>query len=150
MPSLLERLTDPGLLGTGILGEFNTSRMMNSVRRDLEDLFNTHDSASPAAKEYPQVRSSIVAYGLPDLPSLSATTRFQPGDVGRLIEELIARHEPRLRDVRVIMSEPDKDAQHRIRFRIEARLNVDPSPGVEFETILELATGQASIRLERE
>jgi type VI secretion system protein ImpF len=147
MPSLIDRLADPDLSGPGMLADFDVTRMMDSVRRDLEDLFNSHDPIGPVPAEYREVRSSILSYGLPDLPSLTSSTGFRKEAVGRVIEEVIARHEPRLRDVRVVMAEPGGDlVRHRIRFHIEARLNVDPSPEVEFETILELSTGQASIR----
>jgi type VI secretion system protein ImpF len=146
MPSLLDRLSDPAMLGSGMLAEFSAQRMMDSVRRDLEDLFNTHNAIRADALESETLRTSILAYGLPDLPSLSLAAGPRHKAVGQVIEEVIARHEPRLRDVRVVMSEPDPDSPHRIRLRIEARLNVDPSPEVEFETILELTTGQTSIR----
>ena len=33
-----------------------------------------------------------------------------------------------------------------MRFHIQARLNVDPSPEVGFETVLELTTGHASVK----
>ena len=146
MPSLIERLADPGMLASGMLAEFNAPRMMDSIRHDLEDLFNSHNAARPEVLENETLRSSILVYGLPDLPSLSLGSGPRYKAVGRIIEEVIGRHEPRLRDVRVVMAEPDPDSPHRIRLRIEARLNVDPSPEIEFETILEMTTGQASIR----
>lgn len=133
MPSLLERLSDPSMLGSGMLAEFGVPRMMDSIRRDLEDLFNTHNAIRPEGLESETLRSSILAYGLPDLPSLSISATVRHKAVGQVIEEVIRRHEPRLRDVRVIMTEPDKDEPHRVRLRIEARLNVDPSPEVEFK-----------------
>ncbi len=147
MPSLIDRLTDPDAGGSGTVRGYGHAQMMDSVRVDLEALFNTHDPSHSIPVEYVEVRSSIVAFGLPDLPSLSLAAEFRPQDIAHLIEEVIARYEPRLRDVRVMIVDPgDAPREHRIRFHIEARLNVDPSPEVEFETILELSTGQATIR----
>jgi type VI secretion system protein ImpF len=146
MPSLIERLADPAMLASGALEQFSARRMMDSIRRDLEDLFNSHNAARPEVLESEPLRSSILAYGMPDLPSLSLAAGPRQKAVGQIIEDVIGRYEPRLRDVRVVMAEPDKDSPHRIRLRIEARLNVDPSPEIEFETILELTTGQTSIR----
>lgn len=146
MPSLIERLADPGMIDSGRLVEFDAPRMMDSIRRDLEDLFNSHSAARPEVRENEALRSSILAYGLPDLPSLSLAAGPRQKAVGQIIEDVVGRYEPRLRDVRVVMAEPDPDSPNRIRLRIEARLNVDPSPDVEFETILELTTGQTSIR----
>ena len=147
MPSILDRLADPDVAGDNLLQGFTPAQMMASIRRDLEDLFNTHATPAGIPAVYVEVRRSIVTFGMPDLPSISAADAFRRGEVGRIIEEVIAQHEPRLRDVRARLNEPGPDdAPHRVRFQIEARLNVDPSPEVAFETIVELTTGQASIR----
>ena len=148
MPSLLDRFIAPEFVEQE-LRSYSPAQMMNAVRRDLEDLFNSH-APTTIGPEYDATRASIAGFGLPDLPSLSASGAFVREDVRRIIEVVIARHEPRLRDVRVIFSEtPDAEVQHRLRFHIEARLNVDPSPEVEFVTVLELTTGQASIQAGR-
>ena len=147
MPSLLDRLADPEVTGASLLQGFSPAQMMASIRRDLEELFNTHATSAAIPAEYVEVRKSIATFGMPDLPSLSAADAFRREDVGRIIEEVIARHEPRLLDIRATLNDPAADdAPHRLRFQIEARLNVDPSPEVAFETIVELTTGQASIR----
>ena len=147
MPSLLDRLIDPESMGPGPVSGYGIARMKDVVRRDLEFLFNTHDPSGMVPPEFREVRSSVVAYGLPDLPWISTLPQFRREDLARMIEEAIARHEPRLREVRVVVSEGNHDGiDHRIRLNIEARLNVEPSPEVEFETVLELSTGQASIR----
>ncbi len=145
MPSILDRFIAPELVEQE-LRSYSPAQMMQAVRRDLESLFNTH-APTTIAPEYDATQASIAGYGLPDLPSLSASGKFRREDVGRIIEVVIGRYEPRLRDVRVIISAvADDDVQHRLRFHIEARLNVDPSPEVEFVTVLELTTGQASIQ----
>ena len=147
MPSLLDRLAGTELDGAGMIRGYGPLEMMNSVRRDLENLFNTHNPATFVPQEYVEVHKSIVAYGMPDLPSLSSAAAFRREDILRVIEQVIADHEPRLRDVRVMLVDNASTAeQHRVRFHIEARLDVDPSPEVEFETVLELSTGQASVR----
>jgi type VI secretion system protein ImpF len=144
MPSLLDRMIDPESEGTAWQRGYSPRQMMEAVRRDLEDLFNTHQSELDIPEGYEEVRKSIVAYGLPDLPSIYAVAAERRQDIRQLIADVIARFEPRLRDVRVIMVE-SKEVERRVRFHIEARLNVEPSPEVAFETILELTTGQASI-----
>ena len=65
--------------------------------------------------------------------------------IGRVLETIILRHEPRLRDVRATLLEGDKATQRMVKFRVEARLRVEPSPEVAFDTILELTTGHSSI-----
>jgi type VI secretion system protein ImpF len=147
IPSLLDRLIDPDSDGTSWQRGYSPRQLMESIRRDLEDLFNTHQSTSNVPEAYTQVLSSIVAYGLPDLPSLYATSKARLDEIPRVIADVVTRNEPRLRDVRVIMATGAREMGHRVRFHIEAGLNVDPSPEVAFETILELATGQTSIRM---
>lgn len=148
MPSVLDRLTDPeSTSGSGQARGYTPQQMMDAVRRDLEELLNSHETTEAIPSGYPEVRSSIVAYGLPDMTSLAVLAAARNETIGRIIERIVARHEPRLRDVRVMVAEkPGEAASTRLRFQIEARLNVDPSPEVEFETILELTTGQALIR----
>jgi type VI secretion system protein ImpF len=146
VPSLLDRLIDPDFEGAGLNRGYSPRQMMEAVRRDLEELFNTHQSSVGVPEHYREVLSSVVAYGLPDLPSLYHASENRGQDIPRLIAEVVTRFEPRLRDVRVVMVEGEDKVKHRARFHIEAGLNVDPSPEVAFETILELATGQTTIR----
>lgn len=146
MPSLLDRLTDPeSLAGAGARG-YSPHQMLEAVRRDLEDLFNTHQSDTGVAEGYEEVRRSVVTFGLPDLPSIAERTGGDPEAVRRILLDAIGRFEPRLREVRVTVLEDAAHGNRRLALRIEGRLNVDPSPDVVFETELELSTGQAKIR----
>ena len=149
MPSILDRLIDPDSMGTGATRGYTVEQMRDAVRRDLESLFNTHDPGYDIPEAFAEVRNSVATYGLPDISWTSTRSGYQPGELARIIEQAINRHEPRLRDLRVVVTENDPksgSAHHQVALHVEARLNVDPSPEVEFETILELATGHASIR----
>jgi len=145
MPSVLDRLIDPESAGTAWRRGYGLQQVVDVVRRDLEDLLNTRQSHQRLPPEYTEVHNSIVAFGLPDLAALEAYTTQQREEIGRVIERLIARFEPRLRNIRARMIDPgEKD--RRVRFHIEARLNVDPAPEVAFETVVELITGHTSIK----
>lgn len=146
MPSLLDRLLDPHSMGTSGRPGYGLQQMIDSVRADLEDLLNTRCPTRAVPRAFPEVQNSIVTYGLPDFASLSAATLGEREDIGRVIEELIARFEPRLRQIRATIVEVDDGDDRHVRFHIDARLCVDPSPEVAFDTILELTTGQASIQ----
>jgi type VI secretion system protein ImpF len=89
---------------------------------------------------------SVYGYGLPDLTSLNAITPQQRAGIGQVLEDVVVRFEPRLRDVRAVMVDAGDGKQRTVKFRIDARLNVDPAPEVAFETILELTTGQYSVQ----
>ena len=149
MPSLLDRLIDPDSMNAGATRGYTVEQMRDAVRRDLEALFNTHDPGFAIPEAFSEVRNSVVTYGLPDISWISTRSGYQPSDLARIIEQAIHRHEPRLRDLRVVVTRDDPkagSANYQVCLHVEARLNVDPSPEVEFETILELATGHASIR----
>ncbi len=145
MPSLLDRLIDPDSLKGSWQQGYDVRQMAEAVRRDLEELLNTHRSYSEIPDQYPEVRHSLLTYGLPDLVSFSATTTHERRQIGQMVEETIAFFEPRLRNVRAVLIEGTHD-DRTVRFHVEASLNVDPAPEVAFETILELTTGHAAIR----
>ena len=44
------------------------------------------------------------------------------------------------------MTDAGEGAERRVRFRIDARLCVDPAPEVAFDTVLELMTGHYSVK----
>jgi type VI secretion system protein ImpF len=144
-PSILDRLAadvDPQGRPSGF--GFDLQHMIDAVRRDLEDLLNTRRAARASAETFDEVRTSVVNYGMPDLASVSAGTEAEREAVGRIIEGVINRFEPRLRDIRAHLAGGGKERT--VRFHIHARLAVDPCPEVGFDTVLELTTGHASVR----
>jgi type VI secretion system protein ImpF len=85
-----------------------------------------------------------VGYGLPDFTSVPVTTPQQRQEIANALEATVVRYEPRLRDVRVVPLDADAAKQTMLRFRIEARLTVEPGPEVAFDTVTE-DTGQYSV-----
>ena len=146
MPSILDRLIDPESGGTASRRGYGVEQMADAVRRDLEDLLNTRQTHFGLPDEWPEVERSVVAFGLPDLTSLNAITAQQRENIGRAIEAVVARFEPRLKDVRATLIESADGLQRTVRFRVDARLIVDPAPEVAFDTILELLTGHAAVQ----
>lgn len=145
LPSILDRLTDPTSAGTsGRLG-YTLLQMTQAVRRDLEELLNTRQTNAGIPPHFVEVHRSIVGYGLPDFTAVNASTPSERARIGRIVETLISRYEPRLRDVRVTLVDTDDQNDRTVRFRIDARLAVDPAPEVEFETVLELLSGRTSV-----
>jgi type VI secretion system protein ImpF len=145
-PSLLDRLIDPDSGGSARKHGFTEAEMVDAVQRDLEDLLNTRQSYSHLPEHFADLETSILTYGLPDLTSLAAHTPQQRAAIGRVLEEAVAKFEPRLREVRATLSDPGDGKDRSVRFRIDAKLNVDPAPEVAFETVLELTTGRYSVQ----
>ncbi|HEY1861005.1 MAG TPA: type VI secretion system baseplate subunit TssE [Gemmataceae bacterium] len=146
MPSIVDRLIDPDSGGTAWRHGYGVDEMVDAVRRDLEELLNTRQSHAGLAEKFGEVRCSVLAYGLPDLTSVTSITPQQRAEIGRIIEAAVARFEPRLRDVSASMIDPGDGKERAVKFRIAARLNVDPAPDVAFDTILELTSGRYSVQ----
>ncbi len=146
MPSLLDRLIDPDSGGTAWRQGYGLQQMIDAVRSDLEDLLNTRQSFGDVPDQYRETIRSVLTYGLPDPSGLRASTSGDRARIGALLEELVQRFEPRLRSVRVTLVQGDDEVDRRVRFHIDARLAVEPAPEVGFVTVLELQTGQASVK----
>jgi type VI secretion system protein ImpF len=145
-PSLIDRLIDPQSAGTAWRQGYGVAEMVETVRRDLEDLLNTRQSHQGLPEDFVETHQSIVGYGLPDLTAITALTPQQREEIGRLLEAVVTCFEPRLRDVRAHLVEPGDGKAATLRFRIDARLCVEPAPDVAFETILELTTGHSAVK----
>lgn len=140
-PSLLDRLIDPESAGTTIMNGYTVAQTYQAVLRDLEDLLNTLHTAHDIPAAFPETRDSIASYGLPDLASVEAISTDQRSAIGKSIKKAVERFEPRLKAVRVTLLKQEEDSVRRsIKFRIDARLTVDPAPDVAFDTILEMGS----------
>src|SRR5437588_13069976 len=106
LPSIIDRLIDPGSSGTGRSPGYTLEQMEKAILRDLQDLLTTRSSQDGLGPEFTEVNNSIVTYGLPDLTSLNAITPQQRSAVGKVLEEVVARFEPRLRDVHAVVLDP--------------------------------------------
>ena len=146
MPSLFDRLTDPESGGTRWRQGYSLQQTTDSVRRDLEDLLNTRQPLIHVPDEYAELKNSLLNYGLPDFASLDTSTESNRNRLTTVIEEIVTRFEPRLRDVKATLAEQGELKERHVRIHIDARLRVDPAPEVAFETILELTTGQAQVK----
>jgi type VI secretion system protein ImpF len=87
-----------------------------------------------------------MSYGLPDLTTFTVTSIAARDDMSRKLESIISQHEPRLKDIRVLLSDIEEGNKQAIRCRIEARFALDPAPEVSFDTIMEPLTGQHKVR----
>lgn len=145
MPSVLDRLIDPTADGTSWRRGYGVEQMVAAVHRDLEDLLNTRAVLTDLPDDCVELRRSIAAYGLPDLSSIEAITPEQRSQIGRLLESIVSRYEPRLKDVRATLLDPGQDVKRMVKFHLEARLSVEPAPEVAFDTILELSTGHSQV-----
>jgi type VI secretion system protein ImpF len=148
-PSLLDRLTDdaPGN-PTARGGAATLSELRKSVLRDLNWLFNTSQLLkAEEAESWPQVRNSVVNYGLPPLSGLNASG-LDLVQLERSLRQAIVDFEPRILpdSVTVKVLRESLDNHNVISLHIEGLLWAQPLP-VELllRTRLDLESGQSKV-----
>jgi len=147
-PSVLDRLIDldprstkeaPGSRLSGV------EELKIAIRRDVEWLLNTRRSVIQIDENMDELNSSLAAYGLPDFTLMNIRNSDEQDTLTRSIERTIETFEPRLLAVKVSM-EPFSDNDKQLVFRIEAALNVEPSPEpVVFDTVLLPGSGEFQV-----
>jgi len=142
LPSILNRLIDPDALGTSGRPWYGTEQLVSAVRRDVATLLNSRQTHQGLCDDYPQCARSLLAFGLPDPPSMEAHTSTQREAIARQIEHVVRQFEPRLSGVRISLLEPFDEREQAVHYLIEAQLQVGSGPDIAFEVILDLTTGR--------
>lgn len=147
-PSVLDRLID---LDPSVSADPPRSRQIGlrelrqSVRRDLEWLLNARCYGDEDLADDAEMRRSVAFYGIPDIMGMSPKSPAEQKRLSKALESAIRHFEPRLLDLKVTLDTVghlDRD----LRFRIEARLDVEPTPEpVVFDSVLENGSGEFSV-----
>lgn len=145
-PSILDRLLDdkPRDAVEGPHATlFDVSAYKAAVARDLEALLNTRCVDPEGLIEtYPEARTSVLAYGIHDLSSLSLLNPDDRATLRDRIRVTIERFEPRLNKVKVALESP-RDFDRMLRFRVDAVLAGHPSrPMITLDAWLQLSSNQ--------
>lgn len=112
-------------------------QLRESVRRDLERLFNTRARCMSTPEDMAALDTSLLNYGLPDLANYNLLAGESRKTFCRDVERIILQYEPRIHRAKVIAEKtPDHD-DHTFSFRVEATLRATPSPEViVFDSVL--------------
>jgi type VI secretion system protein ImpF len=148
-PSLLDRLTDeaPGSPAPQGGGSVTLSELRKSVLRDLNWLFNTAQAMNTGELESrPQVRNSVLNYGLPPLSGVVASGLDIP-KLERALRQAIVDFEPRILpdsiSVKAMLETESLDHHNLVSLRIEALLWAQPVPiELLLRTQFDLESGQ--------
>jgi type VI secretion system protein ImpF len=150
-PSVLDRLLDdrPDQSREPAASRQTSLRLLKqSVKRDLEWLLNTRLNPEGVPHELPETRRSLAGFGLPDFTATNVKSPEEQQQLRQSVEEALRNFEPRLEEVQVTL-ETVADMERSVRFRIEARLRVEPTPEpVVFDTMLQLGSGEFTVREE--
>ena len=140
--SILDRLIDedPESTSESPLSRHQSIRMLkNALVRDLGALLNAKRRENEVPVEFPELRQSLLTFGLPDFTSFSLRSPFEQNRLRREVEATIRRFEPRLTGVSVELEPRGLDVA--LHFRVNAQLKLEPEPEpVRFDTVLEADT----------
>jgi len=141
-PSVLDRLFDDAPLEVRDYlpaGLQALERLRHAVVRDLEGLLNSRAQSALDLNAFPELARSVVNYGLPDFSTLSAVSQTDQARIRTEIQLVIARFEPRLKQVKVHLVQQEQTSA--FSFRIEALLHIESlSEPVAFDVVLDVAT----------
>lgn len=146
--SVLDRLIDyePEVTREAAASRTKTVRQLKqSIKRDLEWLLNTRQTAEELPPDMKEINHSLAAYGLPDFSSASVKSPADRTRICRALENVINIFEPRLTEVAVVL-EPERENERSLHFRIDGQLDMEPAPEpVTFDTVLQLSSGQYAV-----
>ncbi len=121
-------------------------QLRDSVRRDLENMLNTRFRMVEPSKEYPELKKSLLNYGLPDLATINIFDKIRRQEFIDHLETLLTEFEPRFKSVKISFMENKNTADKTLRFKIDAVLYADPSPEVVvFDSTLEPVTRTVNV-----
>lgn len=145
----------------GLVMTQTIEQLRDSVARDLETLLNTR---APFDFEqlpgWPQVRSSVLTYGVRDFVGLVLSNSEEQRHIARSLAQAVEAHEPRLSRVRVLFAERAERGGHRgahragaaqaasgsLAFTIHAWLVVHPAQeSVSFDAVLQPAAARFAV-----
>lgn len=136
--------------------------LREAVRRDIEALFNTERFESgllltpreaemrpgpPDLEDFPEVRRSVVNYGVPPFAGHSSRD-FDREELAKELKAVLAAFEPRLKEsaTRITVSTSDKAAG--LAIEIDGLLMMAPAPErLRLRTMVDLDTGRARTTL---
>lgn len=103
LPSVWDRLLSCGNGEYDSSFDYGVPELLQAVQHDLEELLNTWQTYRGLCDDLPEASSSVLAYGIPDLPSQSTFTFSQREELAQAITLAIQKFEPRLCDVRTVI-----------------------------------------------
>ena len=149
-PSLLDRLADDEpqkKVESRDKRVLSFSKLKQSVIRDLEWLLNTGSlETTEDLSSNPQVRKSVLNFGIPDLTG-TTTKNVDSTALERMLRQAILDFEPRILPGSLKVRVTSRDEHNNIIFEIEGELWSQPAPErLYLKTILDLELGSVEVK----
>jgi type VI secretion system lysozyme-like protein len=150
VPSVFDRLTDPGLRQSKS-ALYTQWEYEQTVVRDLSILLNTRRLPPAVLEAMPddaRVRTAVCNFGLPDVSHYSSSHDAKRHEIADEVRRVLLAYEPRLTDVEVEPRELDNSKAEFLNFRIKATLRIPPHfvGEVFFDTVLDLVNSIHQVR----
>jgi type VI secretion system protein ImpF len=124
--SIINRLQTDFEYSEDVSQQYNN--IINNVSQDIQSLLNTRAAPKPKNDEnLEELESSLFSYGIPDFSQFNPESDTDRKKLKLIIENLIAKFEPRLYKVNVQVLKNNDPLDFKIRFHIDAILIVEPN-----------------------
>ncbi len=149
-PSLLDRLADDEPEKKEESRDkriLSFTKLKQSVMRDLQWLLNAGClETTQDLSDYPQVKKSVLNYGLPDLSGTTASN-VDSTILERMLRQTIVNFEPRILADSLKVRVSNRDKHNNIIFEIEGELWSQPTPErLYLKTILDVELGSVEVK----
>ena len=109
-----------------------------ALRRDLEELLNTHQSWVTPPPDLNELNTSLIDYGMPHFLGMQVASDAAREKFRGEVELLLRRFEPRFARVNVVLVDNAESLERTLRFRIDALVHAEPDlEPVTFDSMLE-------------
>src|SRR5690606_34680941 len=103
-----------------------------------EALLNTRQRCLGWSDDLEELEQSVIGYGIPDFSAANLAGKEQRDAYLRLVAQIIARYEPRFREVQVTPLANVDELDRTLRFRIYAEMEAHPAPEpLVFDSVLD-------------
>lgn len=114
-----DRTTDPVVRAATVLRRFK-----DSIRRDLAEFLNTRQRCLSWPKQLKELNGSVLDYGIPDVSGSTLSTEDDRKEFLSTISNLIRRHDPRFRTLKITPTANKEATDRTLRFRIQGVIRI--------------------------
>jgi len=121
-------------------------RYKDSVKRDIEWLFNTRTTFDERIADYAELSTSVYAFGLPDISSVNVGSVKDQNRLLLVMKKCLETFDRRLKDIEISF-EQQEGGTRALKFRIDGIVVMDPQPeDISLDTVLDSIHGRYEVK----